>query len=239
LKYKKNPKNKGSGIVACIPQKDICPIGCEDCFFQSGRSYLEPLLEHLPNMPDPAWVGDRLVRVNDGNDSNVEKELVIESTNVYKNRFFNTSIPNLDFPAPVVLTVNPGKMTDKEFHKIHPIPKNLMYVRARTNLWNDSLIEEIVSYYTGNDIPVVLTFMAYHQIKSIPEKYRYAYSYRKRTLNPYYAIKTINFHEIMSLYADNLYVYSCGKIEGIEEGTKCKHCGNCLREYWRVMDVRD
>jgi len=50
--YKENPKTKGSGIICCIPQTGICPQKCDDCFFQSGRSYLEPLVDNLPNMPD-------------------------------------------------------------------------------------------------------------------------------------------------------------------------------------------
>lgn len=43
-----NPKCKGSGIITCIPQAGRCPNNCADCFFQSGRSYLEPLEENLP-----------------------------------------------------------------------------------------------------------------------------------------------------------------------------------------------
>jgi len=46
--YKENPKTKGSGIVCAIPQKGICPNRCEDCFFQSGRSY--------ENTPYEKWV---------------------------------------------------------------------------------------------------------------------------------------------------------------------------------------
>jgi hypothetical protein len=41
MSYIENPKTKGSGIVCAIPQPGVCPIGCEDCFFQSGRSFLE------------------------------------------------------------------------------------------------------------------------------------------------------------------------------------------------------
>ena len=32
--YKYNPKTKGSGVITCIPQKGICPVKCEDCFFK-------------------------------------------------------------------------------------------------------------------------------------------------------------------------------------------------------------
>ena len=52
MNYIENPKTKGSGIITCIPQEGICPMKCDDCFFQSGRSYLEPLDINLPNMPD-------------------------------------------------------------------------------------------------------------------------------------------------------------------------------------------
>ena len=40
----------------------------------SGRSYLEPLDENVPNLPDVASALNRVVRVNDGNDSNVGQE---------------------------------------------------------------------------------------------------------------------------------------------------------------------
>ena len=168
-KYIENPKTKGSGILCCIPQTGACPNKCLDCFFQSGRSYLEPLDDNLPNMPAPR--SDRIFRINDGNDSNVHRETVISATVQYPLRFFNTAIPkHLDeFPGPVVLTLNPGKMTDSEFHKIDPIPKNLMFVRVRTNMYNK-------------------------------------------------------------------WVYSCGKTEGEKGGGGCRHCGNCLREFFATKE---
>ena len=73
MSYIENPKTKGSGIISCIPQKGICPNTCEDCFFQSGRSYLEPLDENLPNLPEE--VDYQIVRVNDGNDSNTRPKI--------------------------------------------------------------------------------------------------------------------------------------------------------------------
>ena len=54
-----NPKTKGSGIITCIPQTGRCPNGCEDCFFQSGRSYLEPLEENLPHVPPAEMARER------------------------------------------------------------------------------------------------------------------------------------------------------------------------------------
>jgi len=239
MSYKKNPKTKGSGIICCIPQTGECPQDCEDCFFQSGRSYLEPLDENLPNMPPIEMSKGRVVRINDGNDSNVNKTLVINRTWLYNMRFFNTSIPHdlEGFSAPVVLTINPGKMTDNGYHRLDPIPKNLMFVRIRTNMWNiETVVRPAIEYYTNRQIPVVLTFMAYHEVKSIPDYYRRYYLWRERTSNSYHAIKTSAWEFVMSLFKYNEWVHSCGKIEGELGITKCRHCGNCLREYFATME---
>jgi len=232
-KYIVNPKTKGSGIVCAIPQEGTCPIGCADCFFTSGRSYLRPLEENLPNMPTLEEVGDCVVRVNDGNDSNNQQNLVIESTKHYPRRFYNTSIPtNLEkFREPVVLTINPHTMTDKSFHKLDPIPKNLMFVRVRVNSWNFNIVKKAVEYYTSRDIAVVLTFMAYYT-ETVPEDHKKHYIYKKRTLNSYNVIKTDIWKMIMKEFEYNALVSSCSKVEGEKAIRACRHCGNCLREYY-------
>lgn len=146
--YIYNPKTKGSGIITAIPQKGRCPNNCEDCFFQNGRSYLEPLEENLPNMPSKEQARGMVVRVNDGNDSNNQQAFVIEACKKYEHKFYNTSIPtNLDhFDAPVVLTVNPGNLVDKSFWKLDTPPKNLMYVRVLTNTWNAENVKNAVAF---------------------------------------------------------------------------------------------
>jgi hypothetical protein len=234
--YIENPKTKGSGIMCCIPQKGACPLKCPDCFFQSGRSYLEPIEERTPNMPSLKEVGSCVVRVNDGNDSTNDILDVIEDTKIYPRRFFNTSIPeNLsDFPGPVVFTANPSLETDTEAWLLKDIPKNLMFVRLRTNTWNTDVVDKAVDYYTGKDIPVVLTFMAYYT-ETIPEQHKDNYTYRKRTTNFYYAIKTDAWEQIMAKYKYNRRVYSCGKIEGEKGSTGCRYCGNCLREFYATI----
>lgn len=237
MSYKKNPKIAGSGILAAIPQNDTCPHKCLDCFFQSGRSYLEPFNENLPNLPPPEKVDYRIVRVNDGNDSSHRMAEVISSTNVYKNRFFNTAIPKYlaDFPGPVVLTVNPGKKTDTSAYFLEDIPNNLMYVRFRANAWNLDLANKVVDYYTSREVPVVMTFMAYF-LEKLPEDHANKYIFRKRTMNSYWAITTNAWRDIMRTWEDNILVSSCSKIEG-EKGTyKCRHCGVCLREYFATME---
>lgn len=231
---------KGSGMLAAIPQKGRCPQGCEDCFFQSGRSFLEPLEENTPNMPLTDQAIGRVVRVNDGNDSNVYRNLVKDSVKFYPSKFFNTSIPtDLEFFVdPIVLTINPGEMTDKEYYRVIPIPKNLMFVRIRVNTWNlDTVVIPAVSYYAQREVPVVLTFMAYFgSVEIIPFSNEKNYVFRKRTLNSYNAITTEAWEFIMDLFKYNKWVHSCGKIEGEKGDTHCRFCGNCLREYFATME---
>jgi len=234
MPYIENPKTKGSGIICCIPQTGVYPIGCADCFFQSGHSYLEPLDDNLPNMPSVKCVGGRVVRVNDGNDSNNRRDLVISATACYQQKFYNTSIPtNLEFfDAPVVLTINPGDMTDDNAHVMDPIPRNLMFVRVRVNSWNLDLVDWAVEYYTGQGIPVILTFMAYY-IESIPDEHKYNYIFSKRTINSYWVLTSVAWNRIMDRYRINHLVYSCGKDANTHA---CHRCGNCLREYFATME---
>ena len=231
MSYKENPKTKGSGVVCCIPQSGTCPNKCPDCFFQSGRSYLEPLIENLPNMPTKQQVGHRILRINDGNDSNFLRSEVENATKTFPLRFFNTAIPELlsRFSAPVVLTVNPGKDTDVKAHLLEQIPKNLMFVRVRTNAWNIEVVKEAVSYYTDKNVPVILTFMAYY---TDTVKHPQYYEWKKRTLNSYWVLKCETRHFIEDTFYENSLVYTCGW-----RGTfACHRCGNCLREYFATME---
>lgn len=238
MSYIENPKLKGSGILACIPQEGRCPINCPDCFFQGGRSYLEPLEENVPNMPPVKETKNRVVRVNDGNDSNNQREMVMEKCKEYELKFYNTSIPkDLHlFNAPVVLTVNPGDKIDESAFLLSELPVQLMYVRVRVNTWNlENVVDKVVEHYTAREIPVVLTFMAYYNLK-IPEKHKKNYIFRKRTLNYYWAITTAAWEEVMNRYRYNIFVYSCGKIEGELGDTRCSRCGTCLREFFQTRE---
>lgn len=246
-KYIENPKIKGSGIVACIPQTGRCPHNCGECFFQGGRSYLEPLEENLPNIPKPSQVGHRIVRMNDGLDSSVDLETVLRVAKRFNHVFFNTCDPKQlsCFPGPVVLTVNPGCLTDDHAHLMsnddRATTPNLMFVRVRVNTWNKSLVESVVNHYTQHlfpTVPVVLTFMAYFTSK-IPEGHEKHYILRKRTLNEYMAITTQAWREYMRLFEDNLLVSSCGKIEGEKGSTRCRYCGVCLREYFACLEAME
>lgn len=232
--YKWNPKVKGSGVITCIPQAGVCPNNCDDCFFQSGRSYLEPLKDNLPHLPPEKFTRNRVVRINDGNDSNVERELVEHTASKYQMYFFNTAISEglEKFSAPVVMTVNPGNITDKYPFRINPIPDNLMFVRVRTNTWNfEQVVKLAVEYYTKRGVVVVLTFMAYY-VDRISKEFEHCYEWKKRTLNSYWVMKQGYADGIMSQFKHNPHVYSCG-VKGRHE---CMFCGNCVREYFNAMD---
>lgn len=240
MSYIENPKTKGSGIICAIPQKGRCPNKCKDCFFQSGRSYLEPLEENLPNIP-PEVKPHQIVRINDGNDSYFDRENVIACGSKFPLKFYNTSY-NIDldkYDAPVVLTLNPSRMTDREFYKVDPIPDNLMFVRFRVNMWNLWKLREAVQYYADRKVPIMLTFMAYYEEESIPEEWRSHYMFRKRTINSYYAIKTSAWRRIVRFWDDThleKWVYTCSKIEGERGETACRFCGNCVREFMATME---
>lgn len=233
MSYTENPKTKGSGIVCCIPQRGACPMQCAECFFQGGRGYLEPLCEKTPNMPDPDFTDGRVVRVNDGNDSNHQRDLVIRETDRYKHRFFNTAIPRLDFPGPVVLTLNPGSMTDRDFHRIEQCPPNLMAVRMRVNTWNTGITEDAVAWYTSRGVPVILTFMAYYASAAIPMGHMRWYSWRERTSNSYWVITREGWRHIADRFELEPLVYTCGKDCDTHA---CARCGNCLREYFATRE---
>lgn len=231
--WKWNPKVKGSGIIECIPQEGTCPQKCPDCFFQSGRSYLEPLKENLPHIPSKNMARGRIVRINDGNDSNVQRELVEKTASMFIDKFFNTSIPyNIDkFPAPVVLTVNPSLLTDNEFHKVN-YSDNLMFVRIRTNTWNiNNIVRPAINYYTNMSIPVVLTFMAYYN-EDIHKDHIQNYTWKKRTINSYWCITSSALKSITDEFENNSLVYSCG----YKGQSLCKYCGNCMREYYNTKE---
>ena len=238
-KYRFNLKLEGSGIITCIPQTGRCPFNCADCFFQGGRSYLEPLEENLPHIPTVEMAKGRVVRMNDGNDSNNQRELVEEVASQYDDYYFHTSIPKDlgGFSGPVLLTVNPGDKTDKNFHRLEDVPPNLMGVFLRTNVWNwDGVVIPAVAYYTKRNVPVILVWMAYYETP-IPEGYRGYYEKRRRTMNEYVCIKP-EMREYMERdgFMHAPLVYSCGH----KDTHSCARCGVCLREYYATKErMRD
>jgi hypothetical protein len=228
-KYKsENPKLKGSGIIDCIPQTGYCPNGCLECYYNGGNFFTD---RKTPLLPSVEEVGEKLVRVNSGHDSNLQKDLVLKSTSRYEHRFYNTSLPNFDFPAPVVFTCN-GRDTDNSALMVVKGLENVMHIRFRTNLWNLDLLEEVIFFYTHvHYVPVTITFMRYTDIGNIPLKFREYYDFRKSILNMYYCLCKEKMIEISEKYAvHSKIVGTCGTVES----SYCKDCGRCVWSYSRM-----
>jgi hypothetical protein len=238
MSYIENPKTKGSGILCAIPQTGTCPVGCADCFFQTGRSYLEPLSENLPNLPSVEDALGHVVRMNDGNDSNVGRDSVEYAAKFYHDVFFNTSIPKDlgTFPGPVVLTVNPGKRTDGDPILLDVCPPNLMFVRVRVNTWNQDTVDRVMHHYAdpeeGKGVPVVMTFMGYYEEK-LPEGEAWKYIFKQRTTNSYWVLRDEIYDTLVNRYLGNPLVSTCGKDNGVYG---CRFCGVCLREYFATKE---
>jgi len=239
-----NPKYQDTVIHDCIPQSGKCWMECNQCFFnRPGAYYTE-----TPSIPTVEEVGDGIVRMNGGHDSNLEKDLVIKTAKQYKDVFFNTSIPSFDFPGPVVFTANrkeeerpvmPGDNAGynggiwREGYWARPEFKNLMFIRLRVSATNLGWIKNAVKEWTGclGNVPVVLTFMAYydHEPTITPDiPINPCYEWRVRHLNSYWCPTKEFMRCVMDIFKDNRLVSLCGSIQ---DGPWCKGCRNCETYY--------
>lgn len=226
----RNPKQEGSNLISCKPQVGLCPLDCNQCYYnRPGAFYVDINEPHMPSVED---VGNKIVKVNDGHDSNIYKLRMLNATDIYKRRFFNTSIPEFDFPGPVVYTANRQEETDRgwinaDFDKC--MPNNLMFVRLRVSWANLSLVSRAVDVWTSYGVSVVLTFMAYYDIEP-PKEF---YDYRVRHVNKYWCASREFMKSTlarMMVIGDRL-VTMCGTLDS----NYCKDCRNCETYYWQTM----
>lgn len=235
---KRNPKQADSNLYDCIPQTGPCPIGCNQCFYNRPGAFYVPIDQ--PHFPTLEEVGDGIVRVNCGNDSNNQREHVIASTAQYRHRFFNTSVPRFDFPGPVVLTANPRE-EEPVGKPIWPFrdgaPRNLMFVRLRVSSTNLDWVRDGVDWYTSYQVPVVLTFMAYYDAEpQVPAGVSEAvggpcYEWRVRHINPYWCPTPAFIRWVMGQYSNDRLVSYCGSLEG----SYCRLCRNCETYYLQTV----
>lgn len=217
-----NPKMKGTNLIDCIPQIGECPMQCEECYYNSGRFYRTL---DMPLMPTLEESKGKIVRVNSGHDSNIQRELVIRSTRKYKRKFYNTSLDNFDFPAPVVFTCNGRYLI------LTRNLENLMFVRIRTSMMNLGEVDQAVNYYlVKNQIPVVLTFMRYYNKESISNAILSFFEFKKHILNSYWC-HTVEAHlKILTRYK-GLGIRMCGT----PVSSLCIDCRNCEFLYWEHL----
>jgi len=225
-----NPKMIGSNLVSCVPQGlTRCPNNCSNCWYNISYYCDVP---HFPT-EEGAFTGDLIVRVNDGLDSNIHRNLVIESTAIYPHRFYNTSQERFDFPAPVMYTCNGS---DEDHSAIYTSEvDNLTAVRVRVNTWNVEIVKQVVDWYTKwHQVPVLLTFMRYKWGATGLIAHIRDYEVRKHVVNTWWDIRRKQQKAIMDIWADNDLVFTCGTLDS----NLCKDCGNCERLYWRKVDSR-
>ncbi|MFC1999187.1 hypothetical protein ACFLXE_00325 [Chloroflexota bacterium] len=218
-----NPKLVGSNIIDCIPQTGQCPNGCAECYYNGAfyRTKDEPLI------PAREETLGKIVRVNSGHDSNLQKERVLEVTKGYPRKFYNTSIPNFDFPAPVVFTCN-GRATDYTFCHREDVG-NLMHVRFRANMWNLELCDQAAEWYTFRGVPLMITVMRYYSKLAVKDSR--LYEHKQHILNSYWCLGVEGHEEIRKRYEDNPLVLMCGY-----PSSYCRDCGHCERLYWEMVE---
>ncbi|MEN6406145.1 MAG: hypothetical protein ABFC77_06710 [Thermoguttaceae bacterium] len=197
-----------------------------------------------PSIPTPEEVGDGIVRMNSGNDSNNQRELVIETAARYKHAFFNTSLPTFDFPRPVVWTANP---CEEQPVRIPPAlatstPKNLMFVRLRVSSTNLRHIKLAADWFAMKHIPVVLTFMAYYEAEPQPPTDVLAavggpcYEWRVRHINSYHCPTAAFIRYVLGMFDGNRLVSYCGAFDNEGNCTPyCQFCRNCETFYYQSI----
>ena len=238
----RNPKQEGTPFFDCIPQVGPCPMNCSQCFYNRPGAYYVPI--DKPHVPTPEEVGDGIVRMNCGNDSNNNRDLVIDTALKYGRFFFNTSIPNYDFPGPVVLTANPREEDESKYawpiwhrERWYSPADNLMFVRLRTSATNLHLVDKAVTAWTAADVPVVITFMAYYDREpNVPADLlatlrEPCYEWRKRHINSYHCPTKAFMRWVMARYKSNRLVSMCGSIDT----PYCRACRNCETHYLQTM----
>lgn len=232
--YESNPKLIGSNIIDCIPQVGKCPNYCKECYF-NVQGFFWP--KNKPLIPSLEEVGDKIVRVNSGNDSNNQRDLVIQSTSQYEKKFYNTSIPKFNFPGPVVFTCN----RDDDHADIVDDSSNIMMVRFRSTPWNQGLLSNVVQHYVGEkQVPVTITYMRFRNMNNIPREYHKMYDVRIHVVNswailkPQYQVGLSSWYRIENDENKGM-VGTCGT----PESSLCKDCGRCEWAYERICTVRD
>lgn len=238
----RNPKQEGSNLYDCIPQAGPCPIGCNQCYYNRPGAFYVPIDQ--PHCPTSEEVGDGIVRVNCGNDSNNQREHVVASTAQYPRRFFNTSVPKFDFPGPVVLTANPREEDESRYAYPHrhgeewkAPTENIMFVRLRTSSTNLAPVDRAVAAWTAAQVPVVITMMAYYDAEpQVPQEVAAAvgspcYEWRVRHINSYWCPTAGFIRYVLLRYRGNRLVSYCGSLEG----SYCRLCRNCESYYWQTI----
>jgi len=241
-----NPKQVGTSLEDCRVQVGPCPLNCPECFYNRETAFYESIYDQ--HIPKPEDVKDKIVRVNCGHDSNVDRQRVIDQAVKYKQYFFNTSLPNLNFPGPVVLTLNGRDELDiLTPGKVHGHLTNLMFVRLRISTQNFEYVrlanDDSIFQWVDLGIPVILTFTSFYtrtppfctvnkEKTTAWRKGKALYEWKVRTLNEYWC-PTSEF--MLDVWSSLTAVYGCLiNMCGTPQSGKCVDCKNCETYYWQT-----
>ena len=227
---KRNPKQVGSMLFDCVPQHGPCPNNCNQCYYNECF-----YAGHEPLIPEPRDVAGGIVRMNSGHDSNLEKPLVLETAKLYEDVFFNTSMENLDFPEPFVLTANASEEDTKGWFVPDVNPANLMFVRFRLSAKNIGNVMNFAASWAKDNIPVVLTLMRYRTLDDIPEGYYTSYENILHIKHNWLVPTKGLWDRIQSRseFQNNRLIQTCGSYES----SLCCDCGLC-ECYYRITKKR-
>ena len=229
-----NPKTEGTHIIDAIPQTGLCPMKCSECYYNDDGFYLS---KDVPNVPTSVEALGRIVRVNSGHDSNIDRTNVMNVTQIFRDRFYNTCIPILHFGRPTILTIN-GRDTDNSYvspHKIEGSLETLMALRFRVNTWNLPLLENALNEYFsyGLHAPFILTPMRYKSVEAIPETHRKFYTRRKHIVNDWWCLTEEGFLLVKSLMRYPS-AFLCGN--PFDNSSLCSQCRLCEHFYVSSMN---
>ena len=225
---RENPKTSGSGIVTCRPNVGRCPLGCAECYYNAEGYWQDRDVAYVPTLEQ---VAGRVVRVNDGLDSNVDRGVVLAGTRQYEHRFYGTSIPQFDFEGrPVVFTCNGRESI------FTTVTDEVMAVRVRCTTWGTRAGEDdLVRHYVEQGVPVILTFMRFGAAGSIPEQYRHGYERGRSVLNEYWKATVLAKLDMLTHHMSVAGGKNAGLVRvcGTLWSGLCRDCGTCEALYWR------
>ena len=225
-----NPKLLDSCLIDCRVQIGPCPGECNQCFY-NHMPHEYRLKQIIPTQQEASL---KIVRMNAEHDSNHSKPLVIETALKYQDSFFNTSHPDVQFPRPVVLTVNPRE-TDEPRRWTRPRDltgpeslNHLMFIRYRVSAANYIDCTSMAEEWASKGITSVFTFMRYYDEQACPSIN--AYEKRKNFMHDCLQLKAKAKEQIMTYVLASLgpLVSFCGTLHS----NLCKDCGNCEHYYY-------
>ena len=233
---KRNPKQEGTNLHDARTQVGLCKLDCNQCFYNRPGAFYCDI--EKPQLPSPDTVGHDIVRMNCGNDSNTRRCECIKQAEKYENFFFNTSIPQFEFPGPVVYTANrlEEEPIDFSFLSDRKNLHKLMFVRLRVSASNKDYVKRGVEVITKMQIPVVLTFMAYYEKEAldiVADKYpgaRAFYIKRIRHINEYWC--PLGFFMRNTLHKMKRTGGNLVSMCGAPSSNFCRDCMNCAAYYW-------